>query len=147
MRLVFLAAVALTASAGVAFAGQSVDVAAKTERGMRQVTVCDRSADARGSWIRDCAGLSASSGVASVRAERPTRQVFVCNRSSETRRSWIREYGAITFITADELAKAESSNENWSTPRCMTSAEMQRFAKGRPEAVTVARAINAAPSQ
>ncbi len=141
MRLVFLAAAALTASAGVAFAEPSAGAAANAERGMRQVTVCNRS-EAHGSWIRECAGLSTDQQAA---AARPARQVFVCNRSAETRRSWIREYGAITFITADELAKAEVTDEGWATPRCMTSAEMRKFAKGRPEEVTVARAINAAP--
>ena len=141
MRLVFLTAAALTALAGVAFAEPSADAAVSAERGMRQVTLCNRS-DMSGNWIRECASLSTDQQAS---AARPARQVFVCNRSAATRRSWIREYGAINFITADELAKAELSNEGWSTPRCMTSAEMQKFAKGRPEEVTVARAINAAP--
>ena len=145
MRHALLAAVALAASAGAAFADQPARTAAGPEAGMRQVTVCDRSADARGSWIRECAGLSGAAKLTPARAERPTRQVFVCNRSAETRRSWIREYGSITFVTAEELARAEASNEGWATPRCMTSTQMQKFAKGRPEEVTVARALNAAP--
>lgn len=146
MRLLLLAAAALTASAGVAYADQPANVGAKADRAFRQILVCDRSAATSESWLRECAGSPSGVGLADQprSAERAPRQVFVCERSAETRSNWIREYGAITFVTADELSRAETTNERWLTPRCMTAAEMRRFAKGRPEAATLARAINLA---
>jgi hypothetical protein len=145
MRLVLLAAAALSVSAGAAFASEQATTS--PVRGARVVTMCDRAEDARTSWIRDCASRSSSpeARLTAVAAERPTRQVFLCNRSAETRSSWMREYGSITFVTAEELAAAEASNEGWATPRCMTSSQMQKYVKGRPEELTVARALNAAP--
>ncbi len=143
MRLVLLAATAaLTASAGAALASEQATTS--PVRGARLVTLCDRADDSRVSWVKECAGRSPDGATLTAIAA-PARQVVLCNRSAETRRSWVREYGSITFVTADELARAETSNEGWSTPRCMTSSQMQKFTKGRPEELTVARALNAAP--
>ena len=72
------------------------------------------------------------------------RQVFVCDRTADTRRAWIREYGSISYVTADQLARAEARNETWSTPRCMSNAEMLRFARRAPSGDDVARAIKLA---
>lgn len=141
MRLVLLAAAAaLTASAAPALAKEQSTTS--PVRGARLVTVCDRADDSRVSWVKECAGRASES---LTTAAAPARQVVLCNRSAETRRSWIREYGSITFVTAEQLAAAEAANEGWSTPRCMTSSQMQKFSKGRPEEVAVARALNAAP--
>jgi hypothetical protein len=138
MRHVLLAAAALlTASAGAAYADQPA--AAKAER---QVTVCNRSDDSPTSWVREC-GARTEAGTLPVAAK--ARQVFMCDRTAATRRAWVRQYGSITFVSADELNRAEASGEGWATPRCMTPSEMRKFSRGRPEEVTVARALNAAP--
>lgn len=55
------------------------------------------------------------------------RVVFVCDRTSETRRSFEREHGPMTFVTAEELAKAQAAGESWAAPRCISSAELQRY--------------------
>ena len=55
------------------------------------------------------------------------RVVFVCDTSAETRRSWLREHGELTFVSAEDLARAQAAKETWSTPRCITAAELQRY--------------------
>jgi hypothetical protein len=56
------------------------------------------------------------------------RVVFVCERTPEASRSFEREHGApMTFMSADQLAKAQANKETWSAPRCITAAELQRF--------------------
>lgn len=150
MRLALIAAAALTLSAGAVPAGAAFasQPGADAERATSRVFVCDRSAVSTQSWIRECAAHAASPDnerATSAAFEPASRQVFVCDRSAATRRSWMRQYGEMTFVTADELAQAEASNEGWPTPRCMTSAEARRFTKGRPEAAAVARAVNASP--
>jgi len=145
MRLVLFAAAALTASAGIALADQPVGEAAA--KGGRQVFVCQPSSEANGSWVRECAAQSGASRLAAADRPAVTRRVFVCDRSAQTRRNWIREYGEMTFVTADELTRAEAANEGWTVPRCMTGAEARRFAKDRPETATAARAIDLADGQ
>lgn len=71
------------------------------------------------------AGQSAPQG---QQARDGGRVVFVCERNAESRRSFEREHGApMTFVSADELAKAQANKETWSAPRCITAAELQRF--------------------
>jgi hypothetical protein len=55
------------------------------------------------------------------------RVVFVCDTSAETRRNWLREHGELTFVSADELARAQAAKETWSVPRCITATELQRY--------------------
>jgi hypothetical protein len=123
MRLASLIAAALAASAGVAVAQPPAGVATNTDQATRRVFVCDRSAETSRTWLRECADR------ASDKSDRVSRQVFMCDRTASTRRAWMREYGEMTFITADQFAKAEAANEGWSIPRCMTRSELRRFAK------------------
>lgn len=133
MHYVMLAAALLTASAGVAYAEQPTSSPVSG----RQITVC--SADAGATWVRACTGRT----TASVQpASDAARQVVVC--SADTRNALAHQFGATTFVTAKELAKAEASGESWSMPRCMTSAEAQKFAKGQPEEAALGRALDLA---
>jgi hypothetical protein len=142
MRLASLIAVAtLTASAGIASAEQPGAVV-NTDGAVRHVFMCDRSAETSPTWLRDCADHSAT-----VRptAAKVARQVFMCDRTSATRRAWMRQFGEMTFVTAEEFAKAEASNETWSTPRCMTEGQMRQVVKAMP-ATPLAYALASATS-
>lgn len=78
-----------------------------------------------GAALADTAARTESATAAPTAA----RQVYVCDSSGETRRSWVLEHGGMTFVSAEELARAEANKETWSTPRCITAAELQRFEK------------------
>lgn len=65
---------------------------------------------------------------ASPQAREGGRVVFVCDRSDETRRSFEREHGVVpTFVSAEDLAKAQAAKETWSAPRCISANELQRY--------------------
>jgi len=55
------------------------------------------------------------------------RVVFICDRTQEGRRSFEREHGRLTFVSAEELARAQAERQRWSAPRCITSSELQRY--------------------
>jgi hypothetical protein len=55
------------------------------------------------------------------------RVVFVCDSSAEVWRSWIREHGELTFVSATELARAQAEKKTWTSPRCITAAELERY--------------------
>ena len=57
------------------------------------------------------------------------RVIYVCDRSEETRRGFAREHGQLTFVSASELARAEAAKETWSSPRCITEVELERYEK------------------
>lgn len=64
---------------------------------------------------------------ASAQPQQGGRVIFVCDRSEEARRSFGREHGQMTFVTAEGLARAQATKESWTTPRCITAAELQRY--------------------
>jgi hypothetical protein len=55
------------------------------------------------------------------------RVIFVCDRSDAAWRTIERENGQVSFVTAEELARAQAAKETWSAPRCITAAELQRY--------------------
>jgi len=55
------------------------------------------------------------------------RVVFICDRNEVGWRSFEREQGRLTFITAEELARAQAERQRWSAPRCITPAELERY--------------------
>ena len=74
------------------------------------------------------AGQPASTSSAQSQAREGGRVVFVCDRTAESRRSFERDHGApMQFVSAEELARAQAAKETWSTPRCITAAELQRY--------------------
>lgn len=135
MRLALLSASLLAAFAGAAYAKPAAIIGVDS-LGPRPVLVCERSET---DWLRSCADRSSAS--AQARQVRVARQVFVCDRTAETRRSWVREFGAISFVTADELLAAEAANESWSSPRCITNAEMRRLARTTAHGASITRAM------
>jgi hypothetical protein len=55
------------------------------------------------------------------------RVVFVCDTSAEVWRSWIREHGELSFVSANELVRAQAEKKTWTSPRCITEAELERY--------------------
>lgn len=50
--------------------------------------------------------------------------LYICEDSAEVRRAFAREYGAVSFVTADEV---RADGETWSAPKCITSVEARRL--------------------
>lgn len=56
------------------------------------------------------------------------RAVMVCDADAATRVAFTREYGtAPVFITARQAVDVRRTSETWSTPRCMTAREHDRY--------------------
>ena len=64
---------------------------------------------------------------ASQQVQQP-RAVMVCDADAATRVAFTREYGAApVFITARQAVEVRRTGETWSTPRCMTAREHDRY--------------------
>ena len=81
---------------------------------------------------------AADRGESTTSAPAGAREVYICDASGETLRSWVLEHGGMSFVSAEDVARAVANKETWATPRCITAAELQRFEKSH-QAVKVVR--------
>lgn len=56
-----------------------------------------------------------------------SRPVMICADDDATRRAFADAYGQVRFVTAEDIRAAASAGVGWSTPRCITEAELNRY--------------------
>jgi len=55
------------------------------------------------------------------------RVLYVCDKTTETKRAFERKFGEIRFVTAEQALRSADKKEVWTTPRCMTDANMEKM--------------------
>ncbi len=79
--------------------------------------------------VAPTAHAAPTAGQPQTQAPQGGRVVFVCDPSEAGARTVEREQGRVSFVSAEELARAQAAKETWTAPRCITAAELQRYAR------------------